>query len=99
MFNNNNILDQSQNKMRKLYFLVPGTDENFFCGGLFAELKILNLAKHICHSELVTYRQREVDKLFLDDILRQDTKNIIFVDRTRPHYRSSGGTIEKHEIH
>ena len=79
MFNNNNILDQSQNKMRKLYFLVPGTDENFFCGGLFAELKILNLAKHICHSELVTYRQREVDKLFLDDILRQDTKNIIFI--------------------
>ncbi|KFF41404.1 MAG: glycosyltransferase [Candidatus Atelocyanobacterium thalassa isolate SIO64986] len=65
--------------MRKLYFLVPGTDKSFFCGGLFAELKILNLAKEICHSELVTYRQREIGNLFLDDILKQDVKNIIFI--------------------
>lgn len=65
--------------MKKLYFLVPGTDKTFFCGGLVAELKILNLAKEICNSELVTYRQRETDTLFLDDILKQDTRDIIFI--------------------
>ena len=65
--------------MKKLYFLVPGTDKTFFCGGLVAELKILNLAKEICNSELVTYRQREIDTLFLDDILKQDTRDIIFI--------------------
>ncbi len=65
--------------MKKLYFLVPGTDKTFFCGGLVAELKILNLAKEICNSELVTYRQKEIDTLFLDDILKQDTRDIIFI--------------------
>ena len=70
--------------MRKLYFLLPGTDGKFASGGLFAELKSLNLAKHICDAEVVTYRQREKDKLFLDDVLqeqssKQNLENIIFV--------------------
>ncbi|MFM6754012.1 MAG: glycosyltransferase family 1 protein, partial [Dolichospermum sp.] len=45
--------------MRKLYFLVPGTDGKFACGGLWAELKTVNLAQNICSAEVVTYRQRE----------------------------------------
>ncbi len=68
--------------MRSLYFLLPGTDAKFACGGLFAELKTLNIAQQICDAEVVTYRQREDGKLFLDDILKQpdvDLNNVIFV--------------------
>ncbi|MDJ0796311.1 MAG: glycosyltransferase [Calothrix sp. MO_167.B12] len=57
--------------MRKLYFLVPGTDGKFACGGLWAELKTLELAKQVCSADVVTYRQREPDKLFLDDLLQK----------------------------
>lgn len=65
--------------MRKLYFLVPGTYGKFACGGLWAELKTLELAKQICDASVVTYRQRE-DKLFLDDLLHQEKlDDVIFV--------------------
>ncbi|NJM21007.1 MAG: glycosyltransferase [Richelia sp. RM2_1_2] len=66
--------------MRKLYFLLPGTDGKFACGGLWAELKTLNLAQQICDADVVTYRQREKDKLFLDDVLQQQNLNdVIFI--------------------
>lgn len=60
--------------MRKLYFLVPGTGGKFACGGLWAELKTLSLVQQICNADIVTYRQREKDTLFLDDLL--DDKNL-----------------------
>ncbi|WP_263971750.1 glycosyltransferase [Leptolyngbya ohadii] len=66
--------------LRKLYFLLPGTGGKFACGGLWAELKTLKLAQQICEAEIVTYRQREKDTLFLDDVLQQpDLNQIIFV--------------------
>lgn len=66
--------------MRKLYFLVPGTGGKFACGGLWAELKTLKLAQQICPAEVVTYRQREKDTLFLDDLLQQpELEAAIFV--------------------
>ncbi|MBD3880170.1 glycosyltransferase [Phormidium tenue FACHB-886] len=66
--------------MRKLYFLVPGTDGRFACGGLWAELKTFGLAQQVCDAEVVTYRQREKDKPYLDDVLQQpDLQNAIFV--------------------
>lgn len=66
--------------MRKLYFLLPGTDGKFACGGLWAELKTVKLAQQICSADIVTYRQREQDKLFLDDLLKQPNLNdVIFV--------------------
>ncbi len=66
--------------MRSLYFLLPGTDAKFSCGGLFAELKTLNIARQFCNAEVVTYRQREPDKLFLDDLLKnQNLDDVIFV--------------------
>lgn len=66
--------------MRKLYFLVPGTHGKFACGGLWAELKTLQLAKQVCDASVVTYRQREKDKLFLDDLLQKGRLNdVIFV--------------------
>jgi hypothetical protein len=66
--------------MRKLYFLVPGTDGKFACGGLWAELKTVNLAQQICNADVVTYRQREKDQIFLDDLLKKNNLNdVIFV--------------------
>ncbi|MBD2209090.1 glycosyltransferase [Nostoc linckia FACHB-104] len=66
--------------MRKLYFLLPGTDGKFACGGLWAELKTVNLVQQICSAEVVTYRQRETGKLFIDDLLKEkDLDNVIFV--------------------
>ncbi|MFM5897078.1 MAG: glycosyltransferase [Dolichospermum sp.] len=69
--------------MRKLYFLVPGTDGRFACGGLWAELKTVNLVRQFCSAEVVTYRQKESGKLFLDDLLREkvleNLDDVIFV--------------------
>jgi len=66
--------------VRKLYFLVPGMGGKFACGGLWAELKTLKLAQQICQATAVTYRQREPDTLFLEDVLQfNDLENAIFV--------------------
>lgn len=66
--------------MRKLYFLVPGLGGRYACGGLWAELKTVKLAQQICAAEVVTYRQREKDTLFLPDLLQQRSlENVIFV--------------------
>ena len=66
--------------MRKLYFLVPGTGGKFACGGLWAELKTLRLAQQLCSAEVVTYRQREANTLFLDDVLQSSNlQDVIFV--------------------
>jgi hypothetical protein len=58
--------------MRRLYFLLPGTTDKFACGGLWAELKTLELVKKVCPAEVVTYRQREKGHLWLDDLLSPD---------------------------
>ena len=66
--------------MRKLYFLLPGTTRSFYCGGLFAELNTLKLAQQICEAEVVTYRQREENHSFIDDLLQQaDLSRCIFI--------------------
>ncbi|MBE9066588.1 glycosyltransferase [Leptolyngbya cf. ectocarpi LEGE 11479] len=66
--------------MRKLYFLLPGTTKSFYCGGLFAELNTLKLAQQVCEAEVVTYRQREENHPFIDDVLQQgDLNRYIFV--------------------
>ncbi|MGK7875650.1 MAG: glycosyltransferase [Xenococcaceae cyanobacterium] len=66
--------------MRTLYFLLPGTTGKFSGGGLWAELKILNLAQQICPAEIVTYRQRESNHLFLADVLKNtNLEDCIFI--------------------
>ncbi len=66
--------------MRKLYFLLPGTKGKFSGGGLWAELNTCALAQKICDAEVVTYRQKESEHLFLTDILPQcDRKSVIFI--------------------
>jgi hypothetical protein len=63
----------------KALLLVPGTGGKFACGGLWAELKTLNLAKQVCSADVVTYRQRETGTLFIDDLLKEKLDNVIFV--------------------
>ena len=59
---------------------MPGTGKRYACGGLFAELKTVDLARHICPAEVVTYQQRESDTLFLDDLLQgEPMEDSIFV--------------------
>ncbi|HIK33405.1 MAG TPA: glycosyltransferase [Oscillatoriales cyanobacterium M4454_W2019_049] len=65
--------------MRTLYFLLPGTTKPFGGGGLWAELKTIDLARNICPAEVVTYRQQERDCLFLEDLLQTTLENCIFV--------------------
>ncbi|MEM9804461.1 MAG: glycosyltransferase [Cyanobacteria bacterium P01_D01_bin.56] len=66
--------------MRKLYFLLPGTTRSFYCGGLFAELNALKLAQQVCAADVVTYRQREEQHPFIEDVLqRSDLHQYIFV--------------------
>jgi hypothetical protein len=65
--------------VRKLLFLLPGTTKKFNCGGLFAELKTIELVKQICPVEIVTYRQREPERPFLDDVLANPPQDTIFV--------------------
>ena len=58
--------------MRSVRFLVPGTTGRFRCGGLLVELQTARLLSRIAPVQLVTYRQREADHPFLDDLLRAE---------------------------
>ena len=60
--------------MRKLYFLLPGTTHPFSGGGLWIELKIAQLARQYCDVDIATYRQREPDRPFLEDLLKTKAK-------------------------
>jgi len=58
--------------LRPLRFLVPGTTGRFRCGGLLVELQTARLVSRIAPVEVVTYRQREPEHPFLDDLLRAE---------------------------
>ncbi len=58
--------------MRPVRFLVPGTTGKFRCGGLLVELQTARLVSRIAPVEVVTYRQREPDHPYLDDLLRAE---------------------------
>ena len=85
--------------MRKLYFLVPGTDEKYACGGLWAELKTFDLIEQICDADLVTYRQREPDKLFLEDVLKESNLDrVIFVIFWGFHIKELVGKLKNFNV-
>ena len=66
--------------MRKLYFLLPGTKGKFGGGGLWAELNTCALAQQVWDAEVVTYRQKESDRLWLKDLLPQcQPKSVMFI--------------------
>ena len=52
--------------------LVPGTGTRFRCGGLSVALQTARLLSRLRPTQLVTYRQRQSDHPFLDDLLQQD---------------------------
>lgn len=58
--------------MRSVRFLVPGTTGRFRCGGLLVELQTARLLSRLAPVQVVTYRQREADHPFLDDLLRAE---------------------------
>jgi hypothetical protein len=58
--------------LRLVRFLVPGTSGKFRCGGLLVELQTARLVSRIAPVEVVTYRQREPDHPYLDDLLRSE---------------------------
>ena len=57
---------------RPLRFLVPGTGARWRCGGLLVELQTAELVAQLRPSQVVTYRQRQADLPFLDDLLRRE---------------------------
>ena len=58
--------------MRDLRFLVPGTGRRFRCGGLSVELQTARLVSALAPTEVVTYRERQDEHPFLDDLLRAE---------------------------
>jgi hypothetical protein len=58
--------------LRPVRFLVPGTTGKFRCGGLLVELQTARLVGRIAPVEVVTYRQRQADHPYLDDLLRAE---------------------------
>ncbi|MEI8250754.1 MAG: glycosyltransferase, partial [Synechococcus sp. ELA057] len=55
-------------------FLVPGTTGKFRCGGLLVELQTARLVSRIAPVQVVTYRQREAEHPFLEDLLRGEAR-------------------------
>nr|WP_254216880.1 glycosyltransferase family 1 protein [Synechococcus sp. CCY 9618] len=52
--------------------MLPGTTGRFNCGGLLVELQTARLTAQLAPTEVVTYRQREPDHPFLDDLLERE---------------------------
>ncbi|MBD2550370.1 glycosyltransferase family 1 protein [Microcystis elabens FACHB-917] len=52
---------------------MPGTTGPFRCGGLLVELQTAKLVGKLRPVEVVTYRQRETDHPFLDDLLDRES--------------------------
>ena len=59
--------------MRPLRFLVPGTSGRYRCGGLLVELQTARLLARLAPTSVVTYRQRETEHPYLEDLLRAET--------------------------
>ncbi|MEY3930701.1 MAG: hypothetical protein RLZZ516_2411 [Cyanobacteriota bacterium] len=51
---------------------MPGTTGRFRCGGLLVELQTARLLSRLAPVQVVTYRQRQADHPFLDDLLRAE---------------------------
>jgi glycosyltransferase involved in cell wall biosynthesis len=61
-----------QGHPRPLRFLVPGTAGRWRCGGLLVELQTAGLVAQLRSAQVVTYRERQGEHPFLDDLLRQE---------------------------
>jgi hypothetical protein len=59
-------------RLSPVRFLVPGTTGKFRCGGLLVELQTAGLLGELRPTTLVTYRQREPEHPYWEDLLRQE---------------------------
>ena len=64
--------ESSSGRFTSIRVLVPGTGTRFRCGGLNVALQTARLLSRLRPTQLVTYRQRQSDHPFLDDLLQQD---------------------------
>lgn len=80
-------------RLSPIRFLVPGTTGRFRCGGLQVELQTARLIASLPDRcvEVVTYRQREPEHPFLDDLLRAELPVGGPDDRPRPLWIVSWG--------
>ena len=59
-------------QLNPIRVLVPGTGTRFRCGGLSVALQTARLLHGLRPTQVVTYRQREADHPFLDDLLERE---------------------------
>ena len=64
--------ESSQGRFTFIRVLVPGTGTRFRSGGLSVALQTARLLSRLRPTQVVTYRQRDPDYPFLDDLLQQD---------------------------
>ena len=64
--------ESSLGRFTSIRVLVPGTGTRFRCGGLSVALQTARLLSRLRPTQVVTYRQRQSDHPFLDDLLQQD---------------------------
>ena len=63
---------------RNLYFVFP--EMNINSGGHIAQLKFMSIAQSLCSVQPVTYRRKEKDVLFLDEVIKDiSAANNIYV--------------------
>ena len=53
--------------------LVPGTNDRFRCGGLSVEKQTARLLSELRPTTLVTYKERNLQHPFLDDLLKEES--------------------------
>ena len=86
--------------MRPIRVLVPGTTGRFRCGGLLVELQTARLISRIAPVQVVTYRQREAEHPFLEDLLRQEPLEQILQALPGAQHREhfSDGLLDEDDI-
>ncbi len=65
--------ESSLGRFNAVRVLVPGTGTRFRCGGLSVALQTARLLSTLRPTQVVTYRERSDQHLFLDDLLRDES--------------------------
>lgn len=65
-------MSKSAVSLPRIRVLVPGTGTRFRCGGLSVALQSARLLARLRPTDVVTYRQRQADHAFLDDLLQSE---------------------------
>ena len=63
------IVTDNQQRFDRVRVLVPGTGARFRCGGLTVALQTARILSGLLTTEVVTYRERNPDCSFLEDLL------------------------------